>query len=592
MSQFNYTLPSGAKFTMQAPAGTTQAQADYIFYSQVAAGALVGFKPGQSVSSTSSELAKFTLSRLDRGTAGVSDTVILAIINGMVTINGKAAVYTKSSINNNTGTNNSTTYSIATVAPFSNIPSLINVPLQNPVTQADITAISSTGFVAPAIGPLTSTQTQALMAQVSNIVDQPATTATDTTGVGKYGLSCLQLEIAGYVKPGTWQQFIQNGPSTTIEVLSAPAIWTGLNGIFSLTDFLNSSFAQNDAQATLMKNGYNSLQAAGVITTPAAQSVSAVVGTVYTGSNNVVANVTATLNTDVTSQVAALVTNSSQYGTQLTAQWASGLPPASGATTNTISITGSQPAATTSSLGSTNSLSNNINLNTITAAGVIAAAGATTAMDLLGKAAQFASGATSSLSAGVNGLSLSSISDSLSNISLSSIGDSIASSAGALANQVEGAVTNLASSIQGQATALLNSAEAQASALLTQAENEVNSLISEGEGLIASVQKAAGFANTVDRSTVDTAFTKILGSSKISVPSFGADLPSSASIGAALDISQAQNMLQGLQSQATGLASQIQGQAAGALGGAVTQAQNAVGSVPVFSSSQVNQILG
>ena len=127
MAQFNYTLPSGATFTLEAPAGTTQAQADYTFYSQVAAGALVGFVPGQSIGGITSTLAKFTLSRLDRGIAGVDKTVILAIINGLPT----------------------TAY----------IPDLINVPLENPVTQANIAAITGTGFTAPAIGSLTSNQT-------------------------------------------------------------------------------------------------------------------------------------------------------------------------------------------------------------------------------------------------------------------------------------------------------------------------------------------------------------------------------------------------------------------------------------------------
>ena len=54
MSQFKYTLPSGAEFTLQAPADTTQAQADLIFYSQVAAGAVAGFTVGQSISAASS----------------------------------------------------------------------------------------------------------------------------------------------------------------------------------------------------------------------------------------------------------------------------------------------------------------------------------------------------------------------------------------------------------------------------------------------------------------------------------------------------------------------------------------------------------
>jgi hypothetical protein len=205
MGQFKYTLPSGSKFTVQAPAGTTQAQSDQIFYGQVAAGALIGFKPGQRISSNNSALQKFELSRLDRGTAGVNDTVILSIVNGLPTTSGT--------------------------------PSLINTPLQNPITQANVAGIR---YNAPAIGSLTNTQVRALMAQVVNVVNQSATVATNEVGVGQYGLNCQQLEIAGYVKPGTWQQFIQNGPSTLIEVLKAPGIWTGLNGIYSLDDFLKN----------------------------------------------------------------------------------------------------------------------------------------------------------------------------------------------------------------------------------------------------------------------------------------------------------------------------------------------------------------
>jgi len=499
MSQFNYTLPSGAAFTMEAPSGTTQAQADYIFYSQVAAGALVGFKPGQSVSSKSSSVAKFTLSRLDRDTAGVDDTVILAIVNGLPTVN-------------------------------TTIPSLVDTPLTNPITQANIAAISGTGFTPPAIGSLTNTQVQALMAQVVNTVAQPATTVTDTKGVGQYGFSCQQLEMAGYVKPGTWQQFIQNGPSTLTEVLNAPGIWTGLKGIYSLADFLNSPSAQNDAQATLMKNGYGSLQAAGVITTPNAQSVSAVVGTVYTGSNAALTTATATLTNSVNSQVAALITNSSQYGTELTAQWANDLLPVTGATPNLTSIKGITP--TVGGIGgalSLGSLTSGITSNLMSAK---------TAMDALGKASQFAATASSTLTSGLG---------SLSNLSVAGVTDKLAGSATALAGQ-----------IQGQATALVGQAQAQAAALLTQAQSQANALIAQGKGLVAGVEKAAGYTNTVDRASVDVAFTKILGSSKIPTPSFGA--PDSASIAAALDISKAQGVLQNLQGQVASLATQAPGQ--------------------------------
>jgi hypothetical protein len=540
MSQFKYTLPSGAKFTLDAPDGTTQAQADYTFYSQVAAGALVGFQPGQSISSTASSLVKFNLSRLDRGTAGVDDTVILAIINGLPTINTVTG----------------------------SIPSLVNTPLSSPVTQANIAAITGTGFTAPAIGSLTSTQTQALMAQVVNTVNQPATTITDTRGVGQYGFSCQQLEIAGYVKPGTWQQFIQSGPSTLTEVLSAPGIWTGLNGIYSLDQFLASKSAQNDCQARLMKNGYNSLQAAGVIKTPGAQSVSAVVGTVYTGSNAALTTATTTITNDVNSQVAALVTNASQYGTALTAQWANDLPPATRPSTisNQTSIKGMTPLV--------GGLLGTIGLSALSINNLMSVK---TGMDLLGKASQFAATASSALSSGL---------DKLSNVSLDNLTASLPS-LDSITGKLEGAATNLAGQLKGQATALIGQAEAQANALIAQAQAQVNSILAQGQGLVASVEKAAGFANTIDRAAVDTAFTKILGSDKISVPSFGA--PDSASIAAALDISKAQNILQGLQGQATALASQAQG-AVNQATALASQAQSQAGTLLATARSSVNQI--
>jgi hypothetical protein len=121
-----------------------------------------------------------------------------------------------------------------------NIPSLVDVPLVNPITQSSIAEIEGTGFTAPAIGSLTAQQTLALMAQVASTVNQPANAITEDVGVGQYGLSCQQLEIAGYVKPGTWMRFIKDGPGTLTGVLQAPGIWTGLNGIYSLDEFLNS----------------------------------------------------------------------------------------------------------------------------------------------------------------------------------------------------------------------------------------------------------------------------------------------------------------------------------------------------------------
>jgi hypothetical protein len=542
MSQFDYTLPSGATFTMQAPEGTTQAQADKIFYSQVAAGALVGFVPGQSVSGTTSALAKFALSRLDRGTAGVDDTVILSIVNGL--------------------------------PATANIPSLINVPLQNPVTQSNIVGISGTGFTAPAIGSLTSGQTQALMAQVANNVDQAADAITNETGVGRYGFSCQQLEMAGYVKPGTWQQFLQNGSGTLVDVLGAPGIWTGLYGINSLTAFLNNINAQNNAQATLMQNGYNSLQAAGVIKTPVTQSVSAVRGEVYTGTNQALTSATTTVTNSVNGQIAALVANSSKYGTGLTAQWAA-TPASKNQSTN-------QSSSTLASLGlglgviGLGLASKIPNLGSLLSGTTPGLPSVQTAMDILGKASQFASTAASTLTGGL---------DKLSNLSLDSLTGKLGGAATDLAGQVQGQATALAGQLQGQAMALVDQAQAQANALLAQAQAQTDALIAQGQGLVANVEKAAGFANTVDRASVDVAMTKIFGSSKIPVPSLGSNLPDSASIAAALDITAAQGKLQELQSQGTALISQAQGQ----ITGAISQAQGQASGILSQARNAVNQ---
>ena len=507
MSQFKYNLPSGANFVMQAPADTTQTQADFIFYSQVAAGALVGFEPGQSITGTTSAAVKFELSRLDRGTAGVDDVVILSIINGLPTV--------------------------------TNIPPLLDVALDNPVTQADIAEIGQTGFTAPAIGNLTGDQTQAIMAQISNTVDQPATVITNDKGVGQYGLSCQQLEQAGYVKPGTWQQFIENGNSDLTAVLSAPGIWTGRQGIRSVTDFLFSQDAQNNAQATLMTTGYSSLQAAGVITTPASQAISAVRGVVFTGGASPLTAVTSAVTNSVNSQVGSLVANASKFGTKLTAEWAQSLPSLSNLTSNLTSIKGIGSLPGLSSLPSLGSLTSGITPNL---------ASVQSAMNSLGKASQFATSAASNLTGALGNVG---------NLSLSSLTGSLPS------------VSGLTGQLQGQASALLGQAQGLAGNF---ANINVSGLLGgTGDSLVASVQKAAGFSGTVNRATVDVAMVKVFGSNKIPVPSLGANLPDSSSIAAALDIGKAQTVLKDLKGQGSRLLGGVQNAIGSSLGGITSQ---------------------
>jgi hypothetical protein len=331
------------------------------------------------------------------------------------------------------------------------------------------------------------------------------------------------------------------------------------------------TFAQNNALATLMKDGYNSLQAAGVITTPTAQSTSAVVGQLYTGTNQLLTSATTTLTNSVNSQVASLVTNAGKYGTQLTAEWAKSLPGVTDLTSNLTSIKGL-------------AIPDLPNIGSLTSGITPDLAGVKTAMDSLGKASQFASTASSTLTGGLDKLSNLSVADLTSKLpSASAITDQLKGSAGALVEQLQGQVT-------GQAKALIANAQGQANALLAQAQGQFNSLIAQGDSLVSNVQKAAGFANTVNRASVDTAVTKILGSAKIPVPSFGADLPSSASIGAALDISKAQAALKNLQGQGTALLNQAQGLASQAQG-LVNQAQGQANNLLASARTSVNQIV-
>lgn len=292
MSVFKYTLPSGKTFEVLGPADATQEQADRIFYSQVAAGSLVDYTPGQSLTSTEVALARFNLSRLERGTAAVEDAVILSIVQGL-----------------------------PIVAP---IPDLFNTPIVNPVTQSDVALIGQDQLGPPAIGVLTSTEVAALMAQIINLVNQSATVASNEKGIGKYGFSSEQLERVGYIKPNTFNIYIKSNPSLFLAVMNSPSIWTGLNGVTGLDLILNDEARQNFIQIELMENGYAGLTAAGTIQPPVAPAEDFLVGEIFTPSS---AAITAATNIAslVTQNSAALINVATKYGPQVADLWSKGL---------------------------------------------------------------------------------------------------------------------------------------------------------------------------------------------------------------------------------------------------------------------------
>lgn len=500
MSQFEYTLPSGSQFKVTGPAQATQTQADRVFYEQVAAGSLVGYTAGQTLTSLASRVTKFELSRLDRGTAGVDTVAILSIVQNLPVVSG--------------------------------IPDLVNVPVINPIDQSDIVLARGDDLGPSAVGPLTAFQVQTLQAQLTNLVDQDFDQITVDKGLGKYGFNCLQLEQAGYVKPGTYARYLASDPDSFVAVMNSPAIWTGLAGVSSLDDILYDVNTQNQVQNQLMDLSYSALTSTGVISNVPEPSVTLNQGQVYTtsglqtlnalsalgGSSGLVTNLlgqsVSNLSTIASGAVAnaalaqtalniagringdvgALINNASKFGSLATAAWAkSGAVPS---ISSLLTGVGNLP-----SLGS-------VNINQLTA-GLTNLAPANlgnlkATLDNFGKASQF-------------GLNFANPLNSLSNVSLSGI-----------QGQLTGAIGNL----QGQLTSNLG---------------RLTNLFSGSGDLVSGTQVAAGFNNTVNRATVDAAVNRILGNSKI--PSPGFEYPSPAVLAQKLDIAQAQNVLQALKKQ-------------------------------------------
>jgi hypothetical protein len=522
MSRFEYILPSGAKFQVNGPAGATQLQADQIFYEQVAAGSLVGYEPGQTLTSVASRLTKFELSRLDRGTAGVDTVAVLSIVQNLPVVSG--------------------------------LPDLANIPVQSPINQADIVLARGDGLGPAPVGPLTAFQIQTLQAQLANLVDQPYTVITQEKGIGKFGFNCSQLEQTGYVKPGTFARFLDETPENFICVMNSPGIWTGRSGINSLNDLLADENSQNLVQNEIMQLAYDSLTVAGVISNVPKPRISLSQGQIYTTSGlqslnalnllggnsglltNILGRPVPTLNTlasgavvdsslaqtainitnRVTGQVGALINNAGKFGSLATTAWAN-----SGGIPNLSSlVTGVSNLPTLSG----------ININQITGGLTNLVPGnigtLKSALDNFGKASQFSLNFTNPLA-------------SVGNINVQ----------GALTNlqgQAQGALTNL----QGQAQGALTNLQGQLTNLQGQVTGQFRQLTNlfSGSGeLVSGTQVAAGFNNTVNRKTVDAAVTRILGNNKI--PSPGFEYPSPAVLAERLDIAQAQNILQGIRQQ-------------------------------------------
>jgi hypothetical protein len=122
------------------------------------------------------------------------------------------------------------------------------------------------GAAAIPVGTLNTGEVTGLLAQASAAVNQPFNAISADLGVGKFGLSATQLETAGFIKPGTVQQFLAGDPSQLTSVLSSPAVWTGRDGVNGLGSLLGDPKLQDLVQQEVMVTALGGLQRAGVVT--------------------------------------------------------------------------------------------------------------------------------------------------------------------------------------------------------------------------------------------------------------------------------------------------------------------------------------
>ncbi len=164
-----------------------------------------------------------------------------------------------------------------------------NTPVTAPINTANLlnTPAASSG-----IGSLNKQQVTGLLASAQTSVNQPANVISVDKGIGQYGFSPSQLESAGLLKPGTVSQLstIQAGTPTAADqaqaqalgpgftaeivarqrqvnqILASPQVWTGQNGVNSITGLLNDPRLQDKVQQNLMTSALTGLQNSGLAT--------------------------------------------------------------------------------------------------------------------------------------------------------------------------------------------------------------------------------------------------------------------------------------------------------------------------------------
>jgi len=549
---YEYFTPSRSKFRMTVPAGTTQAQADKIFYEQMAAGTFVGYKKGDRLTHPQEALNEFGISRLKRGTAGVDDQTLLAVIAGLPLVAQLPA-------------------------------SVAQTPVRNPITQTDYIQVNSspTGRVslpAKGIDTLTSQNITALQAGLKTTVNNSACNISQEKGVGSYGFNAQQLERAGYIKPTYSERFCPlnsstgANPNNFVDFMQSPVNWTGKHRVFSVKDILCNQSLQNSIQEELLNQSYNQLVAKTTIvpsttTTPVVNDgqVYNSDGTLLTASaltllsfglngynNGLFGNSSSSLYNDAVGVLGSVGNSISNAFSGLSSINLGDIPLGiENLGANAIaSFSSGLSSLSTGAVGFATSTLNNITAATgNTVAQISGLATGLANANVSGTIAQISSTVSGDIGALITtgskyGTELASGWADSATSTVSSIGSNLGSLASGASNAAQTAFNTAQSSLTTSIDSLAKSSQFS-----------INFSDFNLSSMVAGVQPAAGYTNTVDRSVVDAAVTRVIGSPLIAPPTY--DLPSSASLGITADIDAAKKALAQAQSAAQGAASSI-----------------------------------
>lgn len=167
----------------------------------------------------------------------------------------------------NTGVSKTTTYTGTTETPLATeVQSKINETQDVEFTPVTTQAYETQNAPDVTIGTLQPEHVKGMLAQANVNIPQTFNTISNSIGVGKYGFSAEQLEKSGYLKEGTTEFFLKDGQATLDTVLQSSSVWSGKNGVETLTGVLGDEGLQDIIKTDLYTNSFNELRAQGIIT--------------------------------------------------------------------------------------------------------------------------------------------------------------------------------------------------------------------------------------------------------------------------------------------------------------------------------------